>query len=63
MSQRIEIAELALREQTRKWDLFIGDVSISSKSAIMNFEEKEMFRKGIETLFMRVQELEGRYHL
>jgi len=35
-------------------------VSINSKTAMMNFEEKEMMRKLVDSLFLRVQDLEQR---
>ena len=59
LTQRIELAELALREQTRKWDLFIGDVTINSKAAMLSFEEREMLRKSVDQLYLRVQDLES----
>ena len=35
-------------------------MSINSKTAMMNFEEKEMMRKLVDSLFLRVQDLEQR---
>lgn len=58
LAQRVDIIELAQQDQARKWGLFVGD--LGSGRTMMLEQEKEIMRKSIDGLYMRMQEVEGR---
>jgi hypothetical protein len=58
LSQRVELLELAQNDQARKWGLFVGE--IGSGRNLMLQQEKELIRKNIDSLYLRMQDFESR---